>query len=946
MKKGILLALFLWVTGMVRADVVSQDDATRIAQQMFASMAGGSQKGGKKAASRRAGKPRLGYAAKGADDDAPSLYVFNAETDGGGFVIVSGDDQSDSPVLGYCDKGTFSYDQIPPNLRDLLDVYVAQIVGTRRVASEIGTKSSERTANAKHRIPTALARPRKAEAGTPVVGPLLRTQWNQDSPWNDLCPDPDTLGMHCMAGCVPIAMAQVMNYHKWPERGHNKHGYYYQLYMEDLNAYWKHKWIEVDFYQSVYDWEHMETSGAAMARLVYDCGVASEAKYGYDKTPAYMDKVQEGLRKFFSYKGEGLRMVSADAEGENFDVLLREELDNHRPVILAGQPAGDGDGHAFVCDGYDDAGFFHMNLGWGGQYDGYYLSTAVTVQKPGIIVIGGPEYVRGFLAIIGIQPNNPEGHDIDGLVYEVTSNGEARLLYGKNPGEVNIPDEVVVDGKSYPVTSIAPYAFYERTDITGIYLPQYLREVDDFAFYGCNSQNEIGLPQRWSDDGSHLIGIERIGDYAFSTGTYASSRKKFGFVPSTLTYLGEGAFQGAQIGGTLQLLNMQKIGDKAFKAARIDQLVIAGKVREIGKGAFQDSQIQGFNFQPGVTKIGDNAFDYCTRLGDGVLRLPETVREIGAEAFRVAYLKEIHIPKKVWSIGDKALNIIPVEGFVTDANSSSSIIVDEENPTFSSSGGMLFNKNKSRLITCPPSMAEISIPRVTSDVEADAFYFPSVITKLTIPSSVRNFGDNSFVYIDKLTDVYNYGLEPQPLPDRYTRWPSYMEPLTIHVLRGKKEAFEAAEGWNKLTIVDDLMDVDDRVYTVLTVYTKDGAHHEFQLFDRPQVTFEQGNLHIRTKKDEVSFALADVAYYNFEKGYFDAIEDAEAPTEGMIVQDNEVTISNLPEGSFVSVYSLDGKKMASAIVPATGICSVSLRAFPTGVYVVKANDITYKILKR
>lgn len=929
MKRHYLLFLFLWLSTALWAGntPVSQQDAERVAKAMMNQMSRRATLAGKKSAKQRAAQPRLAYAARTAEQQDASLYVFNNGTDGG-FVIVAGDQRASSPVLGYCDQGCFDYEKAPDNLRCLLATYAAQIEQAR--ASDQPVAQS----------------PRKAQTGTPVVGPLLRTQWNQDSPWNDLCPDPDTLGMHCAAGCVPIAMAQVMNYHKWPERGHNKHGYYYQLYMEDLNAYWKHKWIEVDFYQSVYDWEHMETSGAAMARLVYDCGVASEAKYGYDKTPAYMDKVQEGLRKFFSYKGEGLRMVSADAEGENFDVLLREELDNHRPVILAGQPAGDGDGHAFVCDGYDDAGFFHMNLGWGGQYDGYYLSTAVTVQKPGIIVVGGPEYVRGFLAIIGIQPNNPEGHDVDGLVYELQANGEARLLYGKNPGEVNIPDEVVVDGKSYPVTSIAPYAFYERTDITGINLPQYLREVDDFAFYGCNSQNEIGLPQRWSDDGSHLIGIERIGDYAFSQGTYASSKKIFDFIPSTLTHIGEGAFEGARINGTLQLLNMEKIGDKAFSGCSIDRLVIAGKVREIGKEAFASATIEQIDFQPSVRKIGDNAFDYCRRLGNGILRLPESVREIGREAFRVTHLKEIHIPKHVWSIGENALHIIPVEGFVTDENSSSSIFVDEENPTFASSGGMLFNKFKTRLITCPPSQAEVSIPRVTSEVAADAFYHPYVTRSLTIPSSVKTFEDNSFVNINTLTDVYNYGIEPQPLPDRYTRWTSFTEPLTIHVLRGKKAAFEAAEGWNKLTIVDDLMAVDDRIFTVLTVYLKDGSQHEFKLFDQPQITFQGGDLCIKTKKNEMSFAMSDVSHYNFEKGYFDAIEDAEAATEGLIVKDNEVAISHLPEGTLVSVYALDGKLMCSATVPASGVCSVSLHPFPTGVYVVKANDVTYKIMKR
>ena len=928
MKRLSLLFLSLWLTVASWAGngIVSQQDAERVAKAMMNQMSRRAAFSGKRSAKQRAAQPRLAYTATAPAQQDASLYVFNNGADGG-FVIVAGDQRASSPVLGYCDTGTFDYDRAPENLRRLLATYARQIEQAR--TNNLSVAKS----------------PRKAQTGTPVVGPLLRTQWNQDSPWNDLCPGPDSLGRRCWAGCVPIAMAQVMNYHKWPERGHNKHGYYYWLYMEDLNAIDKHKWIEVDFYQSVYDWEHMETSGAAMAKLVFDCGVASEAKYGYDKTPAYMDKVQEGLRKFFSYKGEGLRMVSADAEGENFDVLLREELDNHRPVIMAGQPAGDGDGHAFVCDGYDDEGFFHMNMGWGGQYDGYYRSTAVSVQKPGIIVIGAPDYVRGFHAIIGIQPNNPEGHDVDGLVYELQANGEARLLYGKNPGEVNIPDEVVVDGKTYPVTSIAPYAFYERTDITGIYLPQYLREVDDFAFFGCSAKNEIYMPQRWSDDGSHVIGIERIGDYAFSTGTYLNARKTFGFIPSTLTHIGEGAFEGAFIQGTLQLLNVEKIGDKAFSASRIERLVIAGKVREIGKEAFYGCAIEQIDFQPSVQKIGDSAFELCLQIGNGVLRLPESVREIGREAFRAAYLEEIHIPKHVWNIGENALQIIPVCGFTNDGTHTSSIIVDEENLTFTSSRGMLFNNNKTRLITCPPSMAEVSIPRLTNEVAAGAFYHPDIIKTLTIPSSVKAFGDNSFVYISDLTDVYNYATEPQPLPMVYWRQ-SYSEPLTVHVLRGKKEAFEAAEGWRELTIVDDIMDADDRIFTVLTVYLKDGSQHEFKLFDKPQATFRDGNLCIQTKKDEVSFALADVSHYNFEKGYYDRIEDTDQTGEALTFRDDEVTVRQLTEGTVVSVFSLDGKMVASATAPSSGTCSLSLRSLPTGVYVVKANDITYKILKK
>ena len=923
-RKTALFLLLLLMVGIVRAERISERRAEQIAQQMMESFGRAGKADGKKAA-RRSAKPRLVYTAKSKDKDEPNLYVYN-NGDNGGFVIVAGDNCAVSSVLGYSDQGTFDYDKAPENLRSLLDLYASQIEEAR------ATKLS---------VPQMVLR--RAEQGNVVVGPLLTTTWNQGAPFNNLCPDPDEKGQHCLAGCVPIAMAQVMRYHKWPERGHNKNGYYYWLYMEDLNAIDKHKWIEVDFYQSVYDWDNMpdnfsyaatDTQRDAVARLVYDCGVASEAKYGYDATPAYMYKVEEALRKFFSYKAPGLRTVTMENEQENFDVLLKEELDNHRPALMAGYP-----------DGYDDADYFHFNFGWGGLYDGYFRSSAITLNKPGIIVDGGPNFTKGVYAIIGIQPNNPDAHDVDGLVYELQEGGEARLLYGKNPGDLNIPSEIEVDGKTYLVTSIAPYAFYERTDITNIYLPTYLREVDDYAFYGCSANNEIYLPQRWSDDGSHLIGIERVGDYGFAAGTYASSMKTFGLVPSTLTEIGEGAFAQSRHTGTLQLFHMKKIGDKAFYGASINRLVIAGDVREIGKQAFQESSIQEIDFQPSVSKIGDNAFDYCKKMGNGVLYLPNSVGEIGREAFRVAHLKEIHLPKHVWSIGENALQIIPVNGFSSTDGETASIFVDENNSNFSSRDGMLFNKHKTRLITCPPSMADVSIPRVTSEVDADAFYHAYVTTTLTIPSSVKSFGNNSFVHVASLKEVYNYALEPQPLPGSYARF-SYYEPLTVHVLRGKKELFEAAEGWRELTIVDDLMDVDDRVYTVLTVYTKDGGQHEIQLFDKPEVTFESGNLCIRTNKKEVSFPLADVHHYNFEKGYFDAIEDVNAAEGGLAYHDSEVSITHLPEGTSVSVYALDGKKMLSTTVPASGICSISLRAFPTGVYVVKANDITYKILKR
>lgn len=913
-------------------DTIGERDAADIAQRMMATF--GTQSGtvGKKSAPRQAVKPRLAYAAKKVGQETAALYVYN-NGDDGGFVIVAGDDRAFSPVLGYSDHGSFDYDQAPDNLRSLLTLYANQIDSARI-----------------HDLPTRRQGPRKAEEAKVVVGPLLTTTWDQGAPFNNLCPDPDGKGEHCKAGCVPIAMSQVMYYHKWPKRGHNKHGYYYRLYMADLNAIDKHKWLEVDFYQSVYDWDAMARGdGNAIARLVYDCGVASEAKYDYGGTPAYMNEVQEGLRKYFSYKGQGLRTVTLAAEGDNFDVLLKAEMDNHRPVIMAGYPVGDPKGgHAFVCDGYDDAGFFHINMGWGGQYDGYYRSSAITVQKPGIIVMGGPDYTENVSAIIGIQPNDPQAYEVDGLHYDLQDNGEARLLYGSNPGELNIPDQIEADGKTYTVTSIAPYAFYERTDITTIKLPAYLREIDDYAFYGCSATNTIYLPYRRSDDGTHLIGIQRIGDYGLAAGKYAVSSKSFGPVPATITELGEGAFYNCKNIASLQLLNMTKIPEKAFYSAyNISNLVIGGQVREIGDQAFMYSNISKIDMQPSVTKIGVEAFRLCSQIGDGVLHLPEGVVEIGQQAFLTARLKEIHLPKTVSSIGAKAMNIIPLGGIDSSGTETASIFVDPESPYFSASDGVLYDKDKTCLIVCPPSVTELSLPTTTKEVKADAFYYYYMTKSLTIPSGTKQFGDNSFALVYALTDIYNYALEPQPLPVKYARFLD-RNPLTVHVVHGKKELFEAAEGWGKLTIVDDLMIVDERIYTVMTIYTKDGAVYEFQLFDKPEVTFQGRNLCVHTDKNDVSIPLSDLHHYNFEMGLNNAIKEVNsgANPDVNLNENGEITVRQLPEGTIIHVYSLDGKQVLAKTVPASGTCTFSLSVLPAGAYIVKANDITYKILKR
>jgi len=136
----------------------------------------------------------------------------------------------------------------------------------------------------------------------------------------------------------------------------------------------------------------------------------------------------------------------------------------------------------------------------------------------------------------------------------------------------------------------------------------------------------------------------------------------------------------------------------------------------------------------------------------------------------------------------------------------------------------------------------------------------------------------------------------------------------------------------------------------LFILTKDGAHHKFVLEgSRPQVVFEGTSLKVITSSAaETTFALSDIIRFTYDghepSGIYDLTVDKN-PTE-VDYQDGVLIISQLKEGATVDVYGLDGKQVKQLIAVRAGTYRLSLSALPKGVYIVKADKISYKIMKR
>lgn len=330
------------------------------------------------------------------------LYVFNLGEQGG-FIIVSNDDRT-LPILGFSENGTLDMENMSDEQRAWLQGYADEIVWLQQ------QNYGEAPSDTFPQIPFGtLRQTRGGSHAKETIEPLVTTSWNQRSPYNDLCPE-YAPGKKAVTGCVATAMAQVMNYHKWPVAETISIPGYRDGYGVD------HLPLEA----TTFDWGNMldsyngsETAeqNTAVAELMLYCGFSVEMNYG-PSSGSYIIKVAPALKNYFDYNSTATYISRSSYSNDKWEDIIYHELASKRPVLYGGQSTGGG--HAFVCDGYRHeyaTDYFHINWGWGGKSDEYYvLSVLDPYSGQGI---GGSSSNGGFYfgqeAVIGIQKSTDDG---------------------------------------------------------------------------------------------------------------------------------------------------------------------------------------------------------------------------------------------------------------------------------------------------------------------------------------------------------------------------------------------------------------------------------------------------------------------------------------------------------------------------------------------------------
>ena len=610
-----LLGTVLSFSQVLYAQQISETAAKNKALSFFNSRP--SNDGGALRAAKRGGsnsispETQVSLAYTAGENGTNYFYVYNkGENDG--YVIVGGDEQA-KEILAYVPQGHFDYDSLPENLRWWLGQYANEIDTAIIMASHMPASAR----NAIRRNPTSNT--------LQDIPDLITTKWEQGSPYNNAIPSMEVgeETLHCPTGCVPTALAQIMNYWKYPIQGIGSKSY--------TLAYNQSITYSADFANTTYDWSNMidqyvegqytTAQANAVSTLMYHIGVALQVSYDSLSTSYFDDNgidryngtngLMRDLPAYFGYD-EGMQLVNReDFTLDQWKTLLYNELSAGRPVYYSGHSYSCYEtGHAFVCHGYSsDLDMFSFNWGWGGQDDGYFS-------------LSGTNAVNGFTLnfeqmLIGIRP---KGHNC----------GVSELTFG---------DKFMVDGIWYKVWDEKKREVeVTHTTITDWYEN---RDITDFDY----CKGNVTIPSFVQHNGIDYT-VSRIGASAFVTASNAQTNITSIALPPTITSLGTGAFYACGLISDSIIIPdaVEIIPSRCFEQCnRSPYISIPSSVKSISWGAYYAcTLLEEISLPEGCYKISSFAFCGCNRLA--IVNLPSSLCILGGKCFSGTSLIEMTFP--------------------------------------------------------------------------------------------------------------------------------------------------------------------------------------------------------------------------------------------------------------------------------------------------------------
>jgi len=626
-----------------------------------------------------------------------AYYVFNAE-DNGGFVIVAGDRVKD--ILGYSERGNFDLAKAPSNVRWWLGQY-------EKAISSLGKET--------HR-----AISRRAETVKDAISPFITTTWGQFSPYNDQCPEIN--GEHCVTGCVATAMAQVINYTKWPESATGEIASYTtktnQIAVPKLEA-------------TTFDWGNMTDTD--IARLMRYCGQAVKMDYGLGESGSYDANIPGALIGKFGYDNN-IRIVYRNGyNSETWENMIYNELKAGRPIIYGGQSGNSG--HSFICHGYMD-GMYYINWGWDGMFDGYFALTALNPD-------GNGAYGKDQTAIIGIQKST--GGDIVSTpkvtVTKITLASDETITRNSNSDNfTGIKVECALQNSFTEAKTVqSGFALYQGTELKSVIG---YSSVEFSPGIAISPSSTFALGAGLTDGTYRIVPVYRESE---SAEWIAAEGSNYRYVEAVIS------------GNTLTLKVMPDAAhDERLKFNPISTTEV--EVRATNTDIEGDIVIPEAVTIDGklykVVAIANHGFSYCTKMTS--IKMPSSMLYWFLGAFQgCSQLKSLTIPKSLRLNTNNGM--WTMEYCISGCENLTELLVEEGNTDFCVENGALLSAKKDLLIAYLGGLKtkEYSFPESVEGITMGAFSGQKYLEVVNWSSKINGIPIDAFIDCSSLKRVNN-----------------------------------------------------------------------------------------------------------------------------------------------------------------------------------------------
>ena len=500
--------------------------------------------------------------------------------------------------------------------------------------------------------------------------------------------------------------------------------------------------------------EYTDDNAQAVAELMAACGASVNMMYG-SSSAASTNKVPLAATEYFGYDKDAFYLSQSFCMPDEWHDILQEELKAKRPLLIRGT-SDSGGGHAFIFDGYKPIGgvpYYHVNWGWGGSSDGYFL---MTMLKPSEAGTGGSSsnYAHSNAIVKGFQPENgqDDGYALGGKGLSVADDVDmvipgksitATLTSIQNLGQDPFTGNVYIvlkdkDGKVWQKSSSCyglsalKTGYYLTNSVTrtmeipaGCPLGEYYLTV--IAESSDNKPTRVYNPEVRAitlvaeDPATAIPGILRYNfNYddmtaqvrRFSTNSIYNAAQYKGniHIPDSVEYKG-------------QVFAVNAISDSAFyKCTELTCLTMSNQVKSVGKYAFFD----------------------CTSLD--TLQLSDSISTIDSYAFTGCGTHELVLPRGLTSLASK----------VFYENDSLKHVVFNEGLT--TMGSECFS-------TCT-ALESVDIPSSLTKIPLKAFTKCTSLKTIYLPATVTNVLLSAFYQCTSMQGIYVGGTEPAQLANK------------------------------------------------------------------------------------------------------------------------------------------------------------------------------------